>query len=196
MRNPSPTRSYRSVDSASSLSIYHTSTGSCHHDCWTSTASDVKRVCWRLPQCWHHLCWELLLGTANTASSPSHSLGRRQKMGSTEKWEAWLPANNYVTGKNRPVVSVSRIHSARTRVCRFLYSAQSTYKSVSLPSLLCCSPGESEAALPEDTYLLLSNADTFKNLALTSKGKSGRRYTAPISITNDIISAFRNWTCN
>lgn len=36
-------------------------------------------------------------------------------MGSTEKWEAWLPANNYVTGKNKPVASVSRIHSARNK---------------------------------------------------------------------------------
>lgn len=35
-------------------------------------------------------------------------------MGSTEKWEAWFPANNY-KGKNRPVVSVSRIHSARKK---------------------------------------------------------------------------------
>lgn len=36
-------------------------------------------------------------------------------IGSTEEWEAWLPANNYVTGKSRPVVPVSRIHSARSQ---------------------------------------------------------------------------------
>lgn len=112
-------------------------------------------------------------------------------MGSTEKWEAWFPANNY-KGKNRPVVSVSRIHSARKKGLQISLLSTEHIQSVSLSSLLCCFPGESEAVLPEGTRLLLSNADTFKNLALMYKGKSGKRYTAPINITNNIISAFRN----
>lgn len=119
-------------------------------------------------------------------------LSRRQMMGSTEKWEAWLPANNYVTGKNTPVVSVSRIHSARNKGLQISLLSTEHYQSVNLSSPLCCFPGESEAVLPEGTHLLLSNADTFKYLALMYKGKSGKRYTAPINITNNTISAFRN----
>lgn len=59
-------------------------------------------------------------------------------MGSTDKWEAWLPANNYVTGKNRPGVSVSRIHSARTMGLRIsLLSTEHIQKCESaLPPLL------------------------------------------------------------
>lgn len=99
---------------------------------------------------------------------------------------------HYVTGKNTPVVSVSRIHSARNKGLQTSLLSTEHHQSVNRSSLLCCFPGESEAVLPEDTHLLLSSADTFKPLALMCKGKSGKRYTAPINTTNNTISASRN----
>lgn len=65
-------------------------------------------------------------------------------MGSTEKWEAWLPANNYVTGKNTPLVSVSRIHSARNKGLQISLLSTEHYQSVNLSSPLCCFPGRAK----------------------------------------------------
>lgn len=123
-------------------------------------------------------------------------------MGSTEKWEAWLPANNYVISTNRPLFSVSRIHSTRNKSPHIPFT-QHTEVWVSQESRVCLpsfavSQGR-EAVFPEDTNLFLGSAVTFKDLALTYKGRSGKRQTAPVNINNinqQAICLIMKWAQN
>jgi hypothetical protein len=73
-------------------------------------------------------------------------------MGFTENWEAWLPANSYVTDKNRAGVSVSRLHSARASGLRVsLLRTEHIQKSKSAFPPLLLPRGEPSSASARHT---------------------------------------------
>lgn len=120
----------------------------------------------------------------------------QRQMGSTENWEARLPADNYVTGKSRPVFPASRIHSTRNKSPhRALHSAHRkarvSLSRARLPPSSAVSQGR-EALFPGSTHLFLGGGH-FQRPALTYKGRSGKRQTVPINIisnTNQLAICF------
>lgn len=177
MRNESTTRSYRSKDSISSLSsIYHTA-ASCNHNCWITTRHLMWRGEVKASLMLKPFVLRVSTGTANTASSPSHSLSR----------DRWALQRN-----GKPNFLLTIMWSVKTDQC-FLFLESTALETrartqhievwVSQESRVCLSLLLFHRG---GTYLFLGNAVIFKHLAMTYKGRWGKRQTVPVNIINNI----------